>query len=112
MVNRIEGIINCPKVWDLKKGRNIMKKIKGMKYCFIAAAIGLLAVLIAAPAGAGNLSWKLHGDYTYNVAATCAHAACGQDLENNCCLSQNKPAGCNVPCKYNCDTLRGSTRLL
>ena len=84
-----------------------MKEIIGIKYCFIAAAIALLAVFVAAPAGAGNLSWKLHGDYTYNVAATCAHAACGQVVENNCCLSPNKPAGCKVPCKYNCDTLPG-----
>ena len=69
-----------------------MKKINGIKYYFIAAAIALLAVLVAAPAGAGNLNWKLHGDYTYNVAATCAHAACGQFVENNCCLSPNNPA--------------------
>jgi hypothetical protein len=54
-----------------------MKEIIGIKYCFIAAAIALLAVLVAAPAGAENLNWKIHGDYTYNVAATCAHAACG-----------------------------------
>ena len=32
-----------------------MKKINGIKYYFIAAAIALLAVLVAAPAGAGKL---------------------------------------------------------
>ena len=56
-----------------------MKEIIGIKYCFIAAAIALLAVFVAAPVGAGDLNWKLRGDYTYNVAATCAHAACGLD---------------------------------
>jgi len=84
-----------------------MKEIIGMKYCFIAVAIALLAVLVAGPAGAGNLNWKINGDYTYNVSATCAHAACGQIAENACCLSPNNPAGCTVPCKYNCDTLPG-----
>jgi hypothetical protein len=54
-----------------------MNNLKITKCCFIVAAIALLAVFVAAPAGAGNLNWKLRGDYTYNVAATCAHAACG-----------------------------------
>jgi hypothetical protein len=53
-----------------------MKKVKGMKYYFIAAAIALLAVFVAAPAGAGDQDRRLFGDYTYNIAATCVHAAC------------------------------------
>jgi hypothetical protein len=63
-----------------------MNKKNGTKVCFIATAIALLAVFVAAPAGAGDLNWKLRGDYAYNVAATCATAACGPDLEGkyNC----------------------------
>jgi len=60
-----------------------MKKVKGMKYYFIAAAIALLAVSVAAPVGAGGLDRRLYGDYTYNVAATCANAPCGPDTSGN-----------------------------
>ena len=42
-----------------------MKKVKGMNYYFVAASIALLAVFVAAPAGAGDLNWKLRGDYTF-----------------------------------------------
>jgi hypothetical protein len=54
-----------------------MKKIKGMKYYFIAAAIALLAVFVAAPAGARDLNWMLRGDYDYSLVGTCARASCG-----------------------------------
>ncbi len=64
------------------------------KYHFIAAAIALLAVFVAAPVGAGDLNWKLRGDYTYNVAATCAHAVCGKPVDPP-----------NAP--YDCDTFPG-----
>jgi hypothetical protein len=49
-----------------------------MKYYFIVAAIALLAVFVAVPVGAGNQDRRLFGDYTYNIAATCVHAVCGQ----------------------------------
>ena len=54
-----------------------MNNSKITKCCLIAVAIALLAVFVAVPAGAGGLDRRLFGDYTYNVAATCAHAACG-----------------------------------
>ncbi len=56
-----------------------MNNLRRTKCCFIVAVIALLAVFVAAPVGAGNLNWKLRGDYAYNVAATCAHAVCGPD---------------------------------
>ncbi len=56
-----------------------MNSSKITKCCFIAAAIALLAVFVAVPAGAGGLDRRLYGDYTYNVAATCAYAVCGPD---------------------------------
>jgi len=87
-----------------------MNNLKMKKYYFIAAAIALMAVFVAAPAGATgarDLNWKFRGDYTYNAAATCANAVCGQDQAGkydcgsaaNCCVSSNKPANCdpNVP---------------
>ena len=49
------------------------------KFSFIAAAIALLSVFMAAPAGAGDLNWKLKGDYTWNSTGTCASASCGFD---------------------------------
>ena len=70
-----------------------MKKIKGMKYYFVAVAIALLAVFMAAPAGAGGLDRRLYGDYTYNVAATCAHAACG--------INTAKEYDCESPANQN-----------
>jgi len=36
-------------------------------------------VFVAAPTGAGDLNWKLRGDYTYNIAGTCARAGCSPD---------------------------------
>ena len=54
-----------------------MNNLKLSKCCLIAVAVALLAVFVAAPAGAGGLDRRLFGDYTYNVAATCANAACG-----------------------------------
>ncbi len=54
-----------------------MNNLKLSKCCLIAVAVALLAVFVAAPAGAGDLDGRLRGDYTYNVAATCANAACG-----------------------------------
>ena len=57
-----------------------MNNLKLSKCCFIAVAVALLAVFVAAPAGAGDLDRRLFGDYAYNIAATCAHAACGERL--------------------------------
>jgi len=34
-------------------------------------------VFVAAPAAAGDLNWKLRGDYSYNSTATCASASSG-----------------------------------
>jgi hypothetical protein len=59
-----------------------MNTSKISKCCLIAAAIALLAVFVAAPAGAGGLDRRLYGDYAYNVAATCVRAACGQSAPN------------------------------
>jgi hypothetical protein len=59
-----------------EKRGNIMNKIKGMKYYFIAATIALLAVFVAVPAGAWDLNGKLRGDYSYNLAANCTTAPC------------------------------------
>ena len=53
-----------------------MKNLKLSKCCLIAVAVALLAVFVAAPAGAGDQDRRLFGDYTYNIAATCVHAAC------------------------------------
>jgi hypothetical protein len=75
-----------------------MNNLKLSKCCFIAVAIALLAVFVAAPAGAGGLDRWLYGDYTYNVAATCVNAACGQS-------SPTGPYDCvNYP-GFNPDTL-------
>jgi hypothetical protein len=61
-----------------------MKKTKGITYSLSVAAIVLLAVFIAAPAGAGEQERRLYGDYTYNVAATCVTAACdNQDCQSS-----------------------------
>ena len=104
MVNRIEKIINCPEIQGRKRKGDILNSLKMTKSCFIAAAIALLAVFVAAPAGAGDLNWKLRGDYTYNVAGNCAHAVCGQVIEANCCVSPGNPVDCDStkPCKYDC----------
>ena len=51
-----------------------------LKRCFIiVAAIALLAVFAAAPAGAGGLDGKLSGKYSWNSTGTCVSAALGFD---------------------------------
>ncbi len=62
-----------------------MNKIKGIKVCFITAAIALLAVFIAAPAGAWDLNRLLTGDYASNMSFVCASAYGNfdQDLNRN-----------------------------
>ena len=52
-----------------------MKKIKGMKYYFIPAAIALLIVAVAVPVGAtgkGNNDRRLFGEYAVNWSQNCA----------------------------------------
>jgi hypothetical protein len=60
-----------------------MNKKNGTKICFIAAAIALLVVAVAFPAGAGGLDRRLYGDYTYNISGTCVYAACGSDCQSD-----------------------------
>jgi len=60
-----------------------MKKIKGMKYYYIAAAIAFLVVAMAVPAGAGDLNRLLKGDYAYNDFQVCAGAVSGFDAALN-----------------------------
>jgi hypothetical protein len=56
-----------------------MNNLKLNRCFFIAAAIALLAVFMSVPAGAGDLNWKLKGDYAWNSSGTCASASCGFD---------------------------------
>ena len=57
-----------------------MNNSKMKKYYFIAAAIALLAVFVAAPAGAGgHLDSKLHGKYAWNSTQDCALSLGGID---------------------------------
>jgi hypothetical protein len=54
-----------------------MNNSKKTKCCIITAAITLLVVFIAAPAGAWDLNWNLKGDYAWNATSTCASATYG-----------------------------------
>jgi hypothetical protein len=56
-----------------------MNNLKLKRCFFITAAIALLAVFLAVPAGAGDLNWKLKGDYAWTSTGTCASASCGFD---------------------------------
>lgn len=64
-----------------------MKRIKGMKYYSIAAAIVLLAVFVAVPVGAKgkrhDLNRLLTGDYAANSSFVCAEAIGGFDEDFN-----------------------------
>jgi hypothetical protein len=72
-----------PEVWGMKKGWNLMKKTKRITYSLSVAAIVLLAVFIAAPAGAGDLNRLLTGDYALNSSYVCAAAYGGFDQDLN-----------------------------
>jgi hypothetical protein len=76
-----------------------MSKIKRIKYYFIAAAIALLAVAAAVPAGAGDSNVNCHkqdlnrlltGDYFQNNSFVCASAYGGFDTDLN---RKTDPAG-------------------
>jgi hypothetical protein len=54
-----------------------MNNLKLKRCFFIATAIAILAVFTTAPVGAGDLNWKLRGDYAWNATSTCASATSG-----------------------------------
>ena len=60
-----------------------MNKKNRTKVGFIAAAIALLLVAMAVPAGAGDLNRLLTGDYAFNSSQVCAHALSGFDAALN-----------------------------
>ena len=56
-----------------------MNRKRGTKVCFVAAAIALLVVAVAVPAGAWNLNRNLYGDYAMNGSYACAYSTFGFD---------------------------------
>ena len=70
-----------------------MKNSRITKCCFIAAAIGLLVVFVAAPSGAGDLKWKLRGDYAFNSGGACVFAIGGFALDTTTGKWGRKPLG-------------------
>ncbi len=60
-----------------------MNKKNGTTVGFIAAAIALLVVAMAVPAGAGDLNRLLTGDYAFNSSEVCAGADGGFDAALN-----------------------------
>ena len=60
-----------------------MNNLKVKRCFYIVAAIALLTVFVVAPAGAGDLNWKLRGDYAWNSTSTCSSASWGFDTTTN-----------------------------
>jgi hypothetical protein len=74
-----------------------MKNSRITKCRFIAAAIGLLVVFVAAPSGAGDLKWKLRGDYAFNSGGACVFAISGFELDSKTGKWGRKPLGAPDP---------------
>jgi hypothetical protein len=74
-----------------------MNTLKLKRCFFIAAAIALLAVFVAAPSGAGDLNWKLRGDYAFNSGGACVFASIGFELNSSTGKWGRKPLGAPYP---------------
>ena len=61
-------------------GEIFMDSLKSRRFFFLAAVTVLLVLFVSAPAGAGDLNWKLKGKYALTMTGTCASASCGFDM--------------------------------